>query len=295
MILSKNIRMKLIADSGSTKTDWALACNGQVVIRCATQGINPYQQDAGVIKAVLTEELLPQLAAGGPVTDVFFYGAGCRDEVCGMMSGIISKVFPAAVVVEVCSDMLAAARALCGRSAGVACILGTGANSCLYDGRRIVANVPPLGYILGDEGSGAVLGRNLVNALYKGRLPEPLMNTFATETALSLSDIINKVYREPLANRFLASLSLFIGRHIDEYEELRALVVDNFRAFFRNNISRYESEKLMLPCSFEVNAIGSLACHYEKELRAAAAIEGFKVGAVERSPIDGLVSFHASC
>jgi len=284
--------MKLIADSGSTKTDWALMRGRGVASRCSTQGINPFQQDADAIKAVLSDELLPQLCADEPVTEVFFYGAGCRDEVCGMMAGIIREVFPLAVTVEVNSDLLAAARALCGREAGVACILGTGANSCLYDGEHIAANVPPLGYILGDEGSGAVLGRNLVNALYKGRLPEPLLEAFTAETALSLSDIINKVYRQPMANRFLASFSLFVGRHIDEYEELRDLVIDNFRAFFRNNVSRYRNNSFIQSSTLEISAVGSLACRYEKELRAAAAVEGFKVGAVARSPMDGLVSFH---
>lgn len=285
--------MKLLADSGSTKTDWALTHDGEVVCRCNTQGINPFQQDEDTIRGIISTELLPQLPAEKPITEVFFYGAGCRDEVCGMMASLIHSAIPSAATVEVNSDLLAAARALCGHKSGVACILGTGANSCLYDGTRITANVPPLGYILGDEGSGAVLGRNLVNALYKGRLPEPLLRTFTAETGLTLADVINKVYRQPMANRLLASFSLFVGRHIGEYEELRSLVIDNFRAFFRNNISVYGNSVSDADNRLTVNAIGSMAYYYHKEFSAAAALEGYTVGTVMRSPMSGLVAFHS--
>lgn len=284
--------MKLIADSGSTKTDWALTSNGRLVYRCNTQGINPFQQDADTIKGIISNELLPQLIAEESVTEVYFYGAGCRDEVCGMVADILRSGITTADKVDVNSDLLAAARALCGHNAGVACILGTGANSCLYDGRQITANVPPLGYILGDEGSGAVLGRNLVNALYKGRLPEQLLHLFTTETQLSLPDIINKVYRQPMANRLLASFSLFVSRHISEYSELRNLVIDNFRLFFRNNISAYNNSISQIGTPLSINAIGSIAYYYCKELAVAAALEGYRLGAVMRSPMDGLVAFH---
>lgn len=283
--------MKLIADSGSTNTEWVLTDGGHVVCRCETQGINPFQQEKDTIKSIISTELQPQLNAEEPITEVYFYGAGCREEICGMMTDLLRTVFPTAVSIEVNSDLLAAARALCGHGAGVACILGTGANSCLYDGTRIVANVPPLGYVLGDEGSGAVLGRNLVNALYKGRLPETLLRIFETEMQLTLADIINKVYRQPMANRLLASFSLFVSRHIDEYDELRNMVIDNFRLFFRNNISTYNSLS-NTDNHLTINAIGSIAYYYNRELSAAAALEGFHIGTVKRSPIDGLVTFH---
>lgn len=284
--------MKLIVDSGSTKADWCLTDNGHIQSRFETQGINPMQQDEPTITAILSAELQPLSAVGGMVTDVYFYGAGCRDNMSEVMAGLLRRTFTHASTIEVHSDLLAAARSLCGHESGVACILGTGANSCLYDGERITANVPPLGYILGDEGSGAVLGRNLVNALYKGRMPERVATLFADETGLTMADVIARVYRQPMANRFLAGFSVFIKRHIDEHEELRGLVIDNFRAFFRNNVSRYNDIAQAADRPLTVNAIGSLAWCYSRELSAAAAIEGFKIGAIERSPMAGLTAYH---
>ena len=188
---------------------------------------------------------------------------------------------------DVYSDLLGAARAVCGRREGIACILGTGANSCLYDGERIVQNTPALGYILGDEGSGAVLGRRLLNALYKGRLPQHLREAFEQETSLTMSDVIERVYRQPLANRFLASLSPFVARHLDE-PALRNMVIDHFREFLRHNVAPYNAPQL--PVGF----VGSMAFHYQAELREAAHQEGFIMGDVMKSPIDGLLRYHLS-
>ena len=198
------------------------------------------------------------------------------------MEMLLRKLFVNAVKVEVCSDVLGAARALFGGREGIACILGTGANSCLYDGRRITANVPPLGYILGDEGSGAVLGRLFINALFKGGLPAAMRDEFLKETGLTLADIINKVYREPLANRFLASTSAFIHNHLYN-SRLRSLVVDNFRSFFKRNVNLYGRRDL------PVGAVGSIAFYYKSELLEAAEAEGYTVGKVIKSPMEGLV------
>lgn len=287
------MQAKLIVDSGSTKTDWCLmTADRQTQKHCSTQGINPYQQTGRAIQKIISDELMPQLGPVKDVAEIFFYGAGCREEMRPMMSDILKSVFFAASTIEVNSDLLAAARALCGDAPGVICILGTGANSCLYDGKHITANVPPLGYILGDEGGGAVLGRNLVNALFKGRLPKPVLDTFIEETRLTMTDIINKVYKEPMANRFLASLSMFVSRHIGDCDALRDLVIDNFRLFFRNNIGAYSYDTAPASKIQTVNAIGSMAYHYEKEFRAAATLEGYKVGLIERSPMEGLIRFH---
>ena len=284
--------MKLIADSGSTKTDWCLTVEGREVARYSTQGINPFQQDEKTIAGILTHELFPQMGTDYNVSEVFFYGAGCRDEVRPTMIKILKGALGDDCAIDVNGDLLAAARALCGREGGVACILGTGANSCVYDGKRILSNVPPLGYILGDEGSGAVLGRNFINALYKGRLPIEAQRLFEKEMSLDMADIIRRVYREPLANRFLASFSLFVGRHKDDFDELKNLVIDNFRAFFCNNINRYVSEFNVDKNVLTVNAIGSMAYYFREEFSAAAAIEGFRLGRVEQSPMRGLMEYH---
>ncbi len=230
--------MKLIADSGSTKTDWCVVDGGEVVFRTVGQGINPLQQGIDAIENVIKAELVTLFGDARSIAEIEFYGAGCRDGMVPRMERLLRKLFVNAVKVEVCSDVLGAARALFGGREGIACILGTGANSCLYDGERITANVPPLGYVLGDEGSGAVLGRLFVNGLFKGGLPESLRDEFLEDTGLTLAEIIRKVYREPLANRFLAGMSVFIHNHL-ENNELRALVVENFRNFFRRNVALY--------------------------------------------------------
>lgn len=274
--------MKLIADSGSTKTDWCVLDGGNVVCRVAGHGINPFQQSYEEIKRIVKDELVCRLGPADAISEIEFYGAGCRDDKIQIMDDILSRVFVKADRVEVCSDMVGAARALFGNSEGLACILGTGANSCLYDGRSVVANVPPLGYILGDEGSGAVLGKLFVNAMYKGGLSEQLRDKFLSESGLTLAEIINKVYREPLANRFLASMSVFIHKNLDD-EALRNLVIDNFRNFFRRNVCQYKRNDL------PVGAVGSIAFYYHEQLECAAKLEGYELVKVVKSPMDGLI------
>lgn len=274
--------MKLIADSGSTKTDWCVLDGGNVVCRVAGHGINPFQQSYEEIKRIVEDELVCRLGTADAISEIEFYGAGCRDDKTQIMRDILSRAFVKADRVEVCSDMVGAARALFGNNEGLACILGTGANSCLYDGRGVVANVPPLGYILGDEGSGAVLGKLFVNALFKGGLSEQLRDKFLSESGLTLAEIINKVYREPLANRFLAGMSVFIHKNLDD-EALRSLVIDNFRNFFRRNVCQYKRNDL------PVGAVGSIAFYYHEQLECAAKLEGYELVKVVKSPMDGLI------
>ena len=209
--------VKLIVDSGSTKTDWCFAMPSGALVSVKTGGINPAVQDAEIIEATIKNHLLPSLPAQdidpNEVGEIYYYGAGCTPDRLPVMRKLLTEAFGRAQTVEICSDLLAAARALCLRKKGIACILGTGANSCLYDGEGIVAQTPALGYILGDEGSGAVLGRNFLNGILKGWLPEELRNLFMAEWQLDVAEIINKVYREQYPNRFLASISTFkIGR-----------------------------------------------------------------------------------
>ena len=273
----------LIADSGSTKTDWALVSTASKdVRRMTTQGINPFHQNELTIRQIFFDELLPQIDNPNGVGRIRFYGSGVRQELQGPMEGLLRNVFPSAIDVQARGDLLGAARALCGREEGIACILGTGANSCLYDGEHIVANTPPLGYILGDEGSGAVLGQRFLNALYKDTLNENFREAFEEWAGMTMPDVIDRVYRQPLANRWLASLSVFIREHLSD-AELEALVIENFRDFIRRNILPYERKDLPL------NAVGSIAYHYQEQLDKAAESEGYKLGKVMRSPIEGLI------
>jgi len=277
--------MKLIADSGSTKTDWAVVNGGNTVCRIVTQGINPVHQTRKEIEQILSCGLVPHLDGCG-ISGIYFYGAGCLGSRTGMMREILAGITGcAATKTEVTSDLTGAARALCGNRQGIACILGTGANSCVFDGEKITANIPPLGYILGDEGSGAVLGRMFLNALLRGRLPAEMREDYLSQTGLTYEDIINKVYRQPMANRFLASASIYIGNHIRN-AALQKIVKDNFRNFFRNNIAGYGRQDLA------VGAVGGIAYCYHELLAEVAGEEGFVMGRILKSPMDGLIRFH---
>ena len=280
--------MFLIADSGSTKTDWCL-CNGSTILsNIQTQGINPYHQTEEAIEAVLREELVPQnlqLIAHSSQLKVIFYGSGCANETaCNRVKTALNKVLGSDDI-TVHSDLLGAARALCGREEGIACVLGTGSNSCLYDGKEIIANIPPLGYILGDEGSSAVLGRRLVGDCLKNQLPEAIRNEFLTEYKLTQEIILEKVYRQPLANRFLASLTPFLSKH-REVPEIHKLLVESFTDFFVRNVKQYRRPWL------RIHFVGSIANAFSSELKEAAESLGMEIGTIMQSPMAGLVKFH---
>lgn len=291
--------MQLIADSGSTKTDWAIVTGASQPVVLNTQGINPVHQSREEIVRILREEFVSLMASNPEVQKlrssailtpqfplaVYFYGSGIRPEMESLMTVLLQETFPQAQTIEAHSDLLGAARALCGRDEGIACILGTGANSCLYDGNMIIKHTPALGYILGDEGSGAVLGKRFIHDLYGGLLSDKIRETFEKETKLTLAEIIKRVYRQPLANRFLASLSEFITNHLDD-AGVRGVVVQNLVDFLRYHISPYNRQDL--PVSF----VGSIAWHYQNELREAADRLGFKLGTVLKTPLAGLIRYH---
>ena len=288
--------MILIIDSGSTKTDWVVSENGNVRLRVETVGMNPVHMSEDELAVVIANSRIPSSDFGDGLLHVFFYGAGCVSPFKEKVEKALAKSFPGSDV-NVESDLLGAARALFGRSSGIACILGTGSNSCLYDGERIVENVPPLGYILGDEGSGTHIGKRFLNAIFKGELPASLRDRYLAETSLTYADVIRKVYREPLANRFLASCSLFLGKCLADSEIdndvrslLRQIVVGCFEDFFQKNIARYG----YVGDTLSVGAIGSIVYHYEAIFRDVAERRACQVAAVAKSPIEGLLRFHAA-
>lgn len=271
--------MKAIADSGSTKCEWIFG-DGDRILRLRTAGINAVQQSPDAIRAVLAE--LPPLDG---VEELRFYGAGCGDsfpEASAVLRRELVARFGPGTAIGLGSDLLGAARALFGRGEGIACILGTGSNSCHCRGGEIVANVPPLGYVLGDEGSGAVLGRNLVNGIFKGMLPlrEEFLHTFA----LTYAGLIRRVYREPAANRFLASFAPFIRAHLD-CAPVRKMVVRSFGEFAARNLSGY-------PAGLPVAFVGGVAAHFEEPLREAMAAAGREVVRIVCSPAEELWKYH---
>lgn len=285
----------LIVDSGSTKTSWCFAflpdtksADGARTV--TTEGLNPAVMSAEEVEEKIAKALnhcLQSLSiSAADVENVFFYGAGCIAGRAGVVSESISSILVDAKI-YVADDLLGAARALCGHKAGIACILGTGSNSCLYDGKNIVAHTPALGYVLGDEGSGAVLGRKFLNAVLKQTLPENIRKRFLQESGLDMAEVINRVYRSPAPNRFLASMSKYIHGYLDE-KEVRDIVIDNFEDFIRNNILAYGDEFRT------INVVGSIAYHYKEQLTEAASRNGFQIGKIIKSPIEGLIEYHMS-
>lgn len=278
--------MKLIADCGSTKIDWCVIENGKVVKQVFTCGMNAIMLTEEEMAERIKNELHDEVAEYA-IDEVYFYGAGCiSDEVCGNVRRAIAQSIPASII-EVHTDLLAAARALCGRQPGIACIMGTGSNSCYYDGEKIVDNVSPLGYILGDEGSGAVLGKLLVGDVLKNQLPAELCEKFLKQYELDRLTIIQKVYKQPGANRFLASVTPFLIQNIEE-PSVHRLVLNSFKSFFVRNIANYANYK-----NLPVNFIGSIAYYYQDVLREAASAVDCHIGTIIKSPMEGLIAFHS--
>lgn len=277
--------MILIADSGGTKVEWCLIGEEGEVKRFNTLGMNAMMLTTHELATRVHDEVATPLGEYRlQVREIDFYGAGCvSDEVCAHVRNAIAESFPNADI-RVYTDLLGTARALCGRSPGIACILGTGSNSCLYDGDIIVKNVSALGYILGDEGSGAYLGKVLIADVLKRQLPDEVIEKFQEKHHLDAVTVINRVYREPYAQRFLASLTPFLKENI-EHPAVHKLVYDAFCAFFRRNLCLYPKE-------YPVNFSGSIAYYYRDVLDEAAKSEGFTLGKVIKAPMDDLINYH---
>ncbi len=278
--------MKLLADCGSTKIDWCIIDGNKTVKQVFTGGMNAIMLTEEEMAQRIADELMPEIK-DIPVDEVYFYGAGCiSEDVCGNVRRAIAANIPAKRI-EVATDLLAAARALCGHEPGIACIMGTGSNSCYYDGVSIVDNVSPLGYILGDEGSGAVLGKLLVGDVLKKQIPEELCEQFMQKYQLDRLSIIRRVYKEPFANKFLASLTPFLLENIEE-PSIHRLVLNSFRSFFIRNIANYDNYT-----ELPVNFVGSIAYYYRDVLNEAAESLHCRIGTILKSPMQGLIEFHS--
>lgn len=280
---------RVIADCGSTKIHWAVVENGALVSEFFTTGVNPMVMGADMVAGIFGLELPGNMPADADI--VAFYGAGCKGDAAGVVTEALSHhVSGAEIIVE--TDMLGACRALLGDVAGVACILGTGSNSCLYDGERIIANVSPGGYILGDEGSGAWLGRRFAGDFIKGLLPGELSARFQREYGLDASEIIRRVYRPSNAdtppNRFLASFAPFISANICE-PCLGEIVREGFEQFFHRNVAQYfrNGDECR---NMTVNFAGSVATAFETQLRDVASSLDYKVGVIVKNPLERLVA-----
>jgi glucosamine kinase len=277
--------MIIIADSGSTNTTWNIVDETSRKAESITaSGINPLYQTEESILSLLNEEFTPGLIP----ERIYFYGAGCiNPSVNTIVVHALQQYFHCNHV-EVESDLVAAARALCQRNAGIACILGTGSNSCYYDGSEIVRHVSPLGFMLGDEGSGAVLGKKLVADVLKNQMPADITAAFFNRYAYTAHEIIENVYKRTFPNRFLAQFTLFIQEHMDE-EPIRNLLTSGFTDFFNRNIRQYPEANTM-----PVHFTGSIAFHFQEILKETAAGLGYKTGIITASPNEGLIRYHLS-
>ena len=275
--------MQLIADSGSTKVDWRAIKDDGSIVEISTEGINPVFITPEEIVKILSQKLLPVIGPG--VKNVYFYGAGVvSPQLIATLSDSFKKVFPESETFAA-SDVLAAARALCGHNPGIACIMGTGSNSCFYDGENIAKNVRAGGFILGDEASGGVLGKKLISDFIKGLLPAHIQAEFDKRYDLDYMKVVEKVYKQPMPSRFLASFAPLTNEFIaDPYME--NLVNTSFDEFFKRNISQYDYK------NHTVNFVGSIAFYFKDKLVAAAERNGMKVGRVLKTPIEGLVEYH---
>ncbi|HSN50427.1 MAG TPA: hypothetical protein VLR52_04285, partial [Bacteroidales bacterium] len=262
--------MQLIADSGSTKTLWVLLEHGTIKKNIETPGLNPYFITSSDADSVIRNGVVPNLIANF-ISEIHFYGAGCSTENnIGMLTAVLKRSFSKAEI-HIYHDILGAARALCGKQEGIACILGTGCNSCYYDGKELFSKIPSLGYLFGDEGAGSYLGKKFLESYLKGNLPTDLVAEFEQELPLKLEDILTALYNKPSPNRFLASFSKFISPR-QEHPFLHQMISSSFRDFFEEHVVKYDQHK-----SVPVNFVGSIAWYYRKILLEVAVGYDVKV------------------
>ena len=278
--------MIIIADGGSTKTNWCLLNDEGVKVYFNTEGYNPYFSSIEYIINSLRENLPTDLEID-KITEVNYYGAGCStEEKRKHVETAMSAVFTSAQV-NIGHDLLAAARALLGNNEGFAAILGTGTNTCLYDGKNVSNNIDSGAYILGDEGSGCHIGKKLLADYIRGYMPEAVRQNFWDTFKLTPDDVNEQVYTKPLANRFCASFSKFVYDNNVHIEYSRNLVKTAFQDFFKNLVTHYPDYQ-----KYEFNCIGSVGYNFRNVLEEVAAENGMKVGSIIRSPIDNLVKYH---
>jgi glucosamine kinase len=276
--------VKLIADSGSTKTDWCLV-NGRKKTFITTQGMSPYFISGAEMDAILAKELKPSLGKV-MVDEVYYYGTGCSTPAnAKIVKNALQRIFPKGNI-NVDHDLMGAAKALCGNEKGVACILGTGSNSCYYNGKKIVKNSPGIGYILGDEGSGAYLGKKVLQYYLYDTFDEDLRSRFDASFVTNSAEILNAVYRKPLPNRYLASFVTFLAGNRGHYM-IENIIEDGLNDFFFNHVYKYK-ESWSLPVHF----VGGVAYEFRDILKDLCTSYELELGRVIRNPLEGLVEYH---
>jgi N-acetylglucosamine kinase-like BadF-type ATPase len=275
---------KLIADSGSTKAEWCVI-NGNKKKIFVTQGMSPYFINNEQMQDILIKELLPHVKKIN-IDEIFYYGTGCiNPQNVKMVKKVIKNVFPEAKI-EVDHDLSAAAKALCGKEKGIACILGTGSNSCYYNGKKIIKNSPGLGYILGDEGSGAYLGKKVIQYYLYDIFDDELRARFDARFVTNSVEILNTVYKQPLPNRYMASFAIFLAENRGHYM-IENIIEDGLNDFFFNHVNKYH-ESWTLPVHF----VGSIAFGFKDVLADLCSTYQLQLGKVLKNPLQGLIEYH---
>lgn len=274
----------LIADSGATKCEWCLITNGKKKT-VFTQGISPYFLNGEQVQAIILNELLPHLKKA-PVSEVFYYGTGCSNPGnVKMIKSALQKTFKEAKI-SVDLDLIGAAKASCGDNPGIVSILGTGSNSCYYNGKKMVKNSPGIGYILGDEGSGAYLGKKVIQYYLYDTFDEELMYKFDQKYGIDRTIILEKVYRQPLANRYLATFSLFLAENRGHYM-VENIIEDGLNDFFFQHLCKY-GESWKLPIHF----VGGISFGFRDVIKELCQSYEFELGSILKNPMEGLVKYH---
>ena len=275
--------MRLIIDAGSTKMGWILMDGPEVKAHFVTKGFNPNYSPVQDLIETCRGASLPN-----EIQSIHYYGTGCGNEQnCQIIKEVFQARFPHAEI-HVTHDLMAACHAVLGHEKGIACILGTGSNSCLYDGKSIVEKAVSLGYLIGDEGSGMHIGREVVRAYFYGFMPEDLRQKFEETYHLELKDFIDKVYHQPQPSRYLATFAKFAGEH-QSNPFIKELVKGCFKAFIEAFVLRFEHSKTM-----KVSFVGSVAFHFQNLLKESLLEYGFAMGEVMPSPAEGLIRYYRS-
>lgn len=277
--------VKLIADSGSTKCEWCLLANGKRK-KFFTTGMSPYFLSAEQMVELLQKELLKKLKDVN-IDEIYYYGTGLGNPANGvLLKKVLKKVFPSAKKIEANIDLLAAARAVCGHEKGIACILGTGSNSCYYNGKKIIKNSPGLGYVLGDEGSGAYLGKKVVQHFLYNTFDEDLMMRFTNTFNVGSNEILEHVYKQPQPNRYLASFAIFLAENRGHYM-IENIIEDGLNDFFFTHLYKYRESWL-----YSISFVGSVAYGFKDVLKNLCDTYELELGKVLKQPMDGLIAYH---
>lgn len=276
--------MKILVDSGATKANWAAVQHGQIIHQIQTQGISPYfLNDEGIVD--ILREVRSKISA--QVQELHFYSTGCKaEDQRRRMHQLLRLMFQEATIVNVETDLLAAARSMAQHQPGIICILGTGSNTCRYDGNEVVETAGGLGFILGDEGSGAAIGKALIQSFLNREMPEAMREDLSNQYHLTRDNILQSVYQLPYPNRFLSTFAPFAHEHRNN-PLIKSILERQFRLFFERSVLLLEESKI-LPIHF----VGSVASFFEEEIRYSAAQLGLNLGNIQKDPMPGLILYH---